>query len=240
MKEAKVKTIRNDTVVIRQLVNFAIRRRMIQDDPLAGLKFSQISRTPQPFWTRDQVEKILQAASAHYRPLFQFLADTGTRVGEGRWLVWCDVEFGNNVVHIRPKDGWRPKSGDQRVIPLSKKLYQVLAELPRSDKWVFTAPRTKRFPDAGRQISERRALAHLKTVLKKLGLTGHLHTFRHSFISHALISGAREAMVRGWAGHVDSEILKVYTHIADRQSRNAMDEILPDQTISRCTEKVQN
>jgi hypothetical protein len=58
-------------------------------------------------------------------------------------------------------------------------------------------------------------------------LPGHLHTFRHSFISHALTSGVPPAIVRTWVGHVDEEIMKVYTHIADRQSRAAMDKMLP-------------
>jgi integrase len=83
------------------------------------------------------------------------------------------------------------------------------------------------FPTSDRQASPRRALAHLKVVLKKLQLPGHLHTFRHSFISHALTSGVLPAIVRTWVGHVDDEIMKLYTHIADQQSRSAMDKMLP-------------
>ena len=54
-----------------------------------------------------------------------------------------------------------------------------------------------RRPPAG---LDRRALAHLKMVLKKLRLPGHLHTFRHSFISHALTSGVPPAIVRTGSG----------------------------------------
>jgi len=31
--------------------------------------------------------------------------------------------------------------------------------------------------------------------------------------------------VRKWAGHVDAEILKLYTHIADRDSKRHMDQL---------------
>jgi integrase len=165
-----------------------------------------------------------------YRPLFHFLADTGTRIGEARWLTWDDIDLINKVVHIRAKEGWPPKTGDQRVIPLSDELSQVLRDLPRSCQWVFPAPRARDKAIAGRQVSDRRALAHLKKVLRTLGLAGHLHTFRHSFISHALISGAHETFVRDWVWHVDPEIMKIYTHIADKQSRSAMDQILPSKT----------
>jgi integrase len=59
-------------------------------------------------------------------------------------------------------------------------------------------------------------------VLKRVGLKGHLHTFRHSFISDALVRGTPEAIVRQWVGHVDHEILKHYTHIHDAASQAAM------------------
>ena len=62
-------------------------------------------------------------------------------------------------------------------------------------------------------------------MLKQLGLKGHLHTFRHSFISHALTSGVPEAIVRSWVGHVDHRILKTYTHVADQISQNAMEKV---------------
>ncbi len=233
MSQAKAKTTHNDVVVIKQLTNFAVRRGLIRDNPLKDLKLPQPQRTPQPCFSRIDVEKIVAAASNNYRALFHFLGDTGTRIGEARWLTWDDVNFEQRVVHIRPKEGWRPKTGDERVIHLSVDLQQMLAQLPKSPKWVFTAPRTGRHPMPGRQVSDRRALAHLKIVLKKLALPGHLHTFRHSFISHALTSGVPEAVVREWVGHVDSAIIRHYTHIADRQSRTAMDQMLPGNDLTR-------
>lgn len=233
MPRAKPKTTHNDVTVIKQLVNFAVRRRMIRENPLADLKLPQPKRTPQPFWRRDQVEMILKAANTKYGALFHFLADTGTRIGEARWLTWDDVNFENKVIHIRAKEDWQPKTGNERVIHLSVELCQVLVQLPRYSEWVFTAPQTVRYPAAGRQVSDRRALAHLKTVLKKLGLRGHLHTFRHSFVSHALTSGVAESIVRSWVGHIEPQIMKIYTHIADRQSRAAMDHSLPGRVPSQ-------
>src|SRR5262249_5189720 len=72
------------------------------------------------------------------------------------------------------------------------------------------------------QVFERRLLAALKRLLEKLGLRGHLHTFRHTFISHALTQGIPEAIVRQWVGYVDAGVLKLYTHIADAASQAAM------------------
>jgi integrase len=221
-KPSGPKTVHNDTVTIRQLVNFALKRGMILDDPLAGLKIKKPKRTPQPCWTRGQVDQILEAAEPPHRPALVFLGETGARVGEAKWLTWDDVDLDRRLIHIRPKDGWKPKSGDERTVPISDRLLELLKSMPSNGRWVFTARVTRQHPQQGRQMSERRLLQYLKRVLKRLGLQGHLHTFRHSFISFAAYEGVSERVLRKWIGHVDRQILDWYFHLADDQSQAAM------------------
>jgi site-specific recombinase XerD len=220
--EAEPKTVKNDVVTIRQLINFALRRELLADDPLKGLVVPEAPHRTQPCWTASQVERILNAAKAPYRQYFECLWLTGMRASEAVWLTWDDVDFDNGVIRIRAKDGWQPKTGDERVIPMGAPLRRLLEQQPRQWRWVLTAKPSAKCPQPGRQISIRRALSHLKTVLKRLGLKGHLHTYRHSFVSHALTSGVPEAIVRSWVGHVDHRILKTYTHVADQISQDAM------------------
>jgi integrase len=87
----------------------------------------------------------------------------------------------------------------------------------------FYSRAIKEVPNADHQFSERRLLQYLKRVLKPLGLKGHLHTFRHTFISHAISSGIPAEVVRGMIGHVDDDILKLYTHIADNRKQSAIE-----------------
>jgi len=87
---------------------------------------------------------------------------------------------------------------------------------------VVTMPPSGRYPQPGRQWSERRLLAGLKRVLKKLDLPGKLHTFRHTFISNALLKGTAVAVVRDWVGHVTPEIIDLYTHVHNDASQTAM------------------
>ena len=231
-KEASERTVHNDLVLLRQLVNFARRRKLIQLDPLLGLELEKPKGLPQPCWSNDEVERILATASEPQRSQLTLLAETGMRVGELKWLTWEDIDLSNNVIHIRPKpDGsWKPKTGDTRVIPITSKAKAVLEKLPRQS-WVVTARASKAYPAGSNQISERRLLEYLKRILKRLGLRGHLHTFRHAFISHALTSGIPEAIVRQWVGHVDREIIKRYTHIADTASQAAMQRLASGETL---------
>ncbi|HCS55352.1 MAG TPA: hypothetical protein DIW81_27845 [Planctomycetaceae bacterium] len=120
------KTIHCDTYIIRQLVNFGLSRKMISCDPLEGLKNPQPKRTEQPCWTPEEVNQILAAANDPQKSIFTAYADTGMRFGELQWLTWDDVDFEKNLIHIRPKDGWKPKTGESRKVPMTVRLKQML------------------------------------------------------------------------------------------------------------------
>lgn len=221
-RPSKPKTVHNDTVTIRQLVNFAVKRGLISDDPLRDLEIKKPKRTPQPCWTRDQVDQILAAATPPHQAPMVFLAETGVRVGEAKWLSWDEVDLEHRLIHIRPKDGWKPKSGDERVIPMSDRVYDLLRALPHIGTWVFAARVTARHPTTGRQISERRLLQYLKRLLKRLGLKGalaHVSAKLHQLRGQQWRGRTR---VRKWIGHVDREVLDWYYHLADPESQAAM------------------
>lgn len=93
-------------------------------------------------------------------------------------------------------------------------------------------PGAARYVDGRRETNHRSVTTWLKRVLKRLGLKGHLPTFRHAFISRALTSGVPEAVVRSWVGHVDRDVLKLYTHIADAESQSAMQRLTGRQDVS--------
>ena len=99
------KTVYNEAMIIRGLVNFASSRSMITKDPLAGMKIREPKPRPQPCWSPMEVEQILERCSDRQRPALIILADSGMRIGELIWLTWEDVDFERNVLHIRPKDG---------------------------------------------------------------------------------------------------------------------------------------
>jgi integrase len=216
------KTRYSEFVVIRQLILFALSRKLITTDPLLGYRVKKPRPTPQVCWTRDEMRLIIDAAPEDVRPVLSFLAETGERFGEMAWTTWDDVDFARNRLLVRAKDGWKPKTGDERIVPLSPELKQILGRLPRAYRWVMTMPGSNRHPGPGRQWTERRLLAELKKVLKRLNLPGKIHTFRHAFISNALLRGVPEVVVREWVGHVDPHIIRLYSHVHDNASQAAM------------------
>ena len=141
------KTVYNESMILRQLVNFALSRGMISSDPLKGLRLKEPPPAPQPCWTADEVARILTASPEPQRAAFTLLAETGMRVGKLKWLAWEDVDRERNVLHVRPKPGWRPKTGDRRAIPMSPAVRALLDTLPRRGRWVLTAPPSERPPE---------------------------------------------------------------------------------------------
>lgn len=220
LQGAAEKTRYTDSVILRQMVGFAASRRLVAADPLAGqkLRLAKPKYTPQPCWTREDGERIVSSAREPFATAFAVLLDTGLREEELLHLTKADVDFGANVLHVRPKPGWQPKTGDTRAVPMTARVAELLrtkvARLRQGD-WIFTAAVTAKHVDAGRRLQGRRLLAALKRVTRRLGLPGHIHTFRHTFISDAVMKNVPEAMIRKWVGHVDPQILALYTHIHD-------------------------
>ena len=60
---AAPKTVLNEAVIIRQIVNFALARKLITTDPLAGLKLKKTKPSVQPCWTTAEVDSILATAT---------------------------------------------------------------------------------------------------------------------------------------------------------------------------------
>src|ERR1051326_2624846 len=123
--QTHVRTKYTETMIVRQLVKFAFTRDMVSKDPLKGYSLKKPRPTPQPCWKLEEVELILGASPKAIRPALTILAETGLRFGELAWLTWADVDFDAKVVHVRPKDDWKPKTGDCRTIPLSHRLIEL-------------------------------------------------------------------------------------------------------------------
>tara|TARA_R110002167_G_C12678008_1_gene651253 strand:+ start:1377 stop:2381 length:1005 start_codon:yes stop_codon:yes gene_type:complete len=215
------KTIWKETAIIRRLVRFALSRRLILRDPLDGLQNPQPRSTEQPCWSPEELERIIVAAEGTLKIIFILLADTGMRIGELEWLTWLDLDFHERLIHIRPKDGWQPKSGESRRVPMTPRVYGQLRNIYCQHRWVFTAGVSRRYPEGGQQISPTRTLRALKRLLKRIDMSedGKLHTFRHSFVSKALARGIPATTVRSWVGHVSNEMLRRYTHVLEGDSR---------------------
>jgi integrase len=230
-------TIHNETIMILQLLNFAVSRKFLATNPMSGEKFKKPKSKEQPFWTEDEILRILKNSSGIAKTCFYVLAITGMRIGELCHMEWADIDFEKNIIRIRPKDfeganksgkpvksHWQPKNGEERLVPMNSQLRAMLLKLPRNSNWLIS--RQSRVGGNPRQLHGQWLLDVLKRVLKKLGLDGHLHTFRHSFITIALVNeNISSNVVRKWVGHIDPNVIANYTHVCDDASHGYMEQM---------------
>jgi integrase len=145
--------------------------------------------------TREEIKRILDAASGRLRPMLVTAVFTGLRASELRGLRWEDVDLKRGELHVRQRaDRYnaigKPKSeSGERTIPLGPHVINTLRE------WKLVCPKGDHglvFPTAKGQIEHHKNIVRaLKPVLVAAGLTDKtgkpkytgLHALRHFYAS---------------------------------------------------------
>jgi integrase len=84
--------------------------------------------------TPDEVDRLIDHAAPHLRPLLAFLVGTGARLGEALKLDWRDVDMQHARATLRGvlRDGTRgTKNGIDRIVDLCPRVLAGLAYDPR-------------------------------------------------------------------------------------------------------------
>jgi len=146
------------------------------------------------------------------------------RKAELEYLEWVDIDFSRRKIKIRRKEDWQPKTGE-REIPIGDALLALLRELKRKNaksiksNYVFCAP------DGGRLRTKlREKLIQIATKAGIEDLT-RVHTLRHTFASHLVMSGVDLPTVMKLMGHSDIQTTMIYAHLAPDHLADAVNKL---------------
>ena len=212
------KTIYAALILVKQLFKWAWCQGYLEECPLRRTLIPKATARPQPCFTSDQVDQLIAVAHTDERVAFALMGYMGLRIGEVEQLQWPDLHQEDGVwtmIHIRRGGSQgRPKDRDDRFVPVHPKVAPVLAGLTRSSERVLPS------------ISERLLLARLKSYCRRCGFENprqfKLHSFRHHFASLCANHHIAQRKVLAWLGHSSSEVLNLYYHLHDEDSREAM------------------
>jgi integrase len=219
-----------------------MRRGLIESNPVSKLDRSErprVSRHERPVLNPKEIGRLLEAAAPRYRTLLATAILSGLRQGELLGLHWRDVDFANELIHVRTQlnRGRRdvPPKTQQAVrdVVLMPALAEALqqhktqTQFDQPDDYVFTTQAGT--PHHAPHIGQRA----LKPALEKAGLK-HLrwHDLRHTFASLLIAGGANITFVSRQLGHTSSQItLGVYAHLLDgdeqaRRTREMLQEMI--------------
>ena len=184
-------------------------------------------RKPVAILEGDELARFLAHAGDH-RPLFEFLAYTGLRIGEALGLTWADIDHDAGLIRVhrqltrhREHAPLKTDAGKREVI-----LAPALAKQLR-EHWLATrykAPHRLRLLQHARPRHSTTATsandfrARPQTP-QASGASGRLslHSLRHGFASLLIANGLNVVFVSRQLGHANPNItLEVYAHLFER------------------------
>lgn len=135
-------TIKKKVRTLKRIYNLAIQRRQIDENPFRFLKGPKIPKKKVLVLSEPEMINLIKA-SRDTPDIYGFRWDililmawaTGMRKGELLNLTWRDIDFENRVVQITAKQDteltwqWDIKDHDERTLPLTDKLIDILTEL---------------------------------------------------------------------------------------------------------------
>jgi integrase len=200
-------TVTKELRTLRAILNRAVKlgelTRNVADLVKAPRSLNQ--RKGFAYFTTAELQRIYAKGTieAWHRYAWMFYAGSGARRMEGLNLKWSDV--GSDTLHLVSTGEERTKSGLARDVPISEGVREALTFFStweqRSDLYVL--PRVH--PASLSRIAAR--------CIRRAGLTGSLHTLRHTFVSHLAMDARIPVLaIKEWAGHSTLAVTEKYMH----------------------------
>ncbi len=126
---------------------------------------------------------------------YKFCLLTGCRRSEALNLMWSDIDFETDTLHIR---GTKTATSD-RYFPLSPMLKELLQSIK---------------PKKGSKTVFRHRADYVTKTFRKMCPNHKLHDLRHTFATRCLECGINVSVISQWLGHSRLETTyKIYAHI---------------------------
>lgn len=215
------KTFNEELRLLKNLFKTAVEKGYCKNNPCSKIPNMKYVPPPPRFFTKDEIKLILENASPRFRDMWEFLINTGLRLGELANLEWSDIDEENGLIHIRVKDFWRPKNSQPRQIPMNQRVREIIAkrrESNESDRWIFVSQAGTKIQYPTRKI--------LVALLEKLSIKkATIHTFRHTFASNLVMVGVDLPTVQKLMGHSTIQMTMKYSHLVPDHVKSAVNKL---------------
>ncbi len=163
------------------------------------------------FKDMDTVQRLIEAAAPHIRPIILTALYTGMRRGRILNLTWNQIDFENNIITYIGKDK------KNKSVPMVEPLRVVLEALPRDNDYVFTfrGHKINEFKNAWKHAFEVAGIPYLN-----------FHALRHTTATWLLRStGGNLRVVQRVLGHTNINTTLRYAHLLDSEADMAMNDL---------------
>jgi len=200
--------------VLRSILRRYATEAGLLDEAPAFPRLPKVGRKIVSTLTEEELRRVLDAACRAHRLAFLLAAHAGLRAGEVRGLLWRDVDLAADHLIVRESVSYGertpPKSGHERIVPLTKELRSALEEC--SSKASRSAVS---LCDRGKPWSQHGLRQAFGRVCKRAGLEGwRFHDLRHYFVTALFRVGVAAPTVQSLAGHAHLTTTQRYAHVA--------------------------
>jgi integrase len=171
------------------LFGYAMRRRMIDSNPITHTARPKLPDNPPEIFTVDELRALLESATPDVIPMLAIGAFAGLREAEIERLDWSEIDLARGHIEVLAR---KAKSARRRIIPIQPNLAAWLAPLQRKSGPVVPAGARKKL------LAARKAAELVKWPRNGL---------RHSFASYRLAAIHDAPRVSTELGHTSPQML---------------------------------
>jgi integrase len=204
-------TVNRDLEVLRHLLFWALDEGMLATNPLSRMPMVRERRKARSVMSFDEEARLLREAAPHLLRLVISALDTGMRRGELLAQRWEHVDFNRRLLSVTHS---KTAGGEGREIPLTTRLYDLLAAQPDKQGFVF--------------LFKGKTIRKIKTgwaaAIRRAGIRYYrFHDLRHTFNTRLMEAGVMQEVRKALMGHSSGEeVNSIYTHVELPVKREAI------------------
>ncbi len=208
-------TIARKLAAVKAFLRHALGKERVPDASFAPRRPLRLPDSPRP----QEVDRELEAfegggpLAVRNRTLVELVYSAGLRSQEAVDLDLADVDFDQELVHVRGK------GGKERVVPLGEEASHRLAVYLREAR-----PELARGAENALFLSARGRRLDTSTLRR---LLPHPHRLRHAFATHLLEGGADLRTIQELLGHSSLSTTQMYSHVDSKRLRKVYDRSHP-------------
>jgi site-specific recombinase XerD len=208
-------TIARKLAAVRAFLRHALGKERVPDASFAPRRPLRLPDAPRPQEVDRELESIEGEGplAVRNRTLVELVYSAGLRSQEAVDLDLADVDFDQELVHVRGK------GGKERVVPLGEEASHRLAVYLREAR-----PELARGAENALFLSARGRRLDTSTLRR---LLPHPHRLRHAFATHLLEGGADLRTIQELLGHSSLSTTQMYSHVDSKRLRKVYDRSHP-------------
>lgn len=218
---------------VRNFCKFLLLEGILERDPLELLDSPRPERKLPDVLSVEEIQAIIEAIDLsrkegiRNRAILESMYSCGLRVSEVVGLRLSCIDEVEGMVRVIGK------GNKERLIPIGELALETIARyVDEYRKFIEVVPGyedTLFLGRRGRELTRQMVFTMLRRTAHEAGIRKQVspHTFRHSFATHLMESGADIRVVQEMLGHSSVSTTEIYTHLDQNYLRDQMEKFHP-------------